>query len=33
MDIGIFTFARIYVEMDLNKGLPDCINITQKDLK
>lgn len=33
MDKGIFTFARICVEMDLSKGLPDGILLSHKDLK
>lgn len=33
MEKGIFTFARICVEMDLSKGLPKCIHLTHKDFK
>jgi len=33
MDKGIFTFARICVEMDLSKGLPDRTHLTHQDFK
>jgi len=33
MDKDISTFARICVEMDLRKGLPDRIHLTHQDIK